>query len=339
LCIGEALLDCIANEANVSAEKMMRDGSFTAFPGGAPANVATALSKLGTSIAFAGCVGNDEDGTILSTLFVEQNVDITLLRRANYPTRRVMVTKSQEGDRTFAGFYGDLPADAFADCHYEASCIFEHDEAVAVIDSAKWLVCGTLSLAFDQTADTMKRIVDRGLEGGAKLCLDINWRPVFWPTDAETRARKEIFRFAQRAHVVKLTDEEAEWLLNISADEALADPSLVHQCFPDALAVLVTAGSKGASYSMLGHAGQVEPFQVNVAETTGAGDAFTAGFLHSVLEADIFGKTVPQQLEASIDKVVRFASAVGAITCTSEGAIAAQPTLPKVESFLIRLPV
>jgi fructokinase len=345
LCIGEALLDCIANDANVSAEKMMRDGSFTAFPGGAPANVAIALSKLGTSAAFAGCVGKDEDGTILSNLFVQQNVNVKLLQRAraSYPTRRVMVTKNQDGDRSFAGFYGDLPADAFADCHYEASCIFKDDDeaALAVIDSAKWLVCGTLSLAFDQTADTMKRIVDRGLEGGARLCVDVNWRPVFWPADAETRARTEIVRFARRAHVVKLTDEEAEWLLNMTAHEALADPSLVHQHFPNAIAVLVTAGAKGASYSMMGHRGMVEPFPVKVVETTGAGDAFTAGFLHRALESDIFGKDIPGQLvdASSIDKIVRFASAVGALTCTAEGAIAAQPTLPEVESFLSRLPV
>lgn len=338
LCIGEALFDCIATESDVSAEEMMRDGSFTAFPGGAPANVATALSKLGTSSAFAGCVGNDEEGNLLEELFIREKVDVTLLCRASYPTRRVLVTRTSNGERTFAGFYGNLPADAFADCHYEASSIFANDDAVAVIDRAKWLVCGTLSLAYDQTADTMRRIINRGLEGGAKLCVDINWRPVFWPADAETRARAEIFRFAQSAHVVKLTDEEAEWLLDISAAEALADPTLLHQHFPSALAVLVTAGAKGASYSMLGHHGQIEPFQVNVVETTGAGDAFTAGFLHSAMEADIFGAHVREPLKA-IDKIVHFASAVGALTCTLEGAIAAQPTLSNVESFLSSLPV
>lgn len=175
----------------------MRDGSFTAFPGGAPANVATALSKLGTSSVFAGCVGNDEEGNLLETLFIQQKVDVTLLCRASYPIRRVMVTRtSKNGERTFAGFYGDVPAGAFADCHHEASSIFTNDDAIAVIDGAKWLVCGTLSLAYDQTADTMKRIINRGLEGGAKLCVDINWRPVFWPGDAETRARAEIFHFA-----------------------------------------------------------------------------------------------------------------------------------------------
>ena len=132
-----------------------------------------------------------------------------------------------------------------------------------------------------------------------------------------------------------MTDEEAEWLVGIAAAEALQDPNRIHEeFFPKAEALLVTAGEKGASYSIRnGATGRVEPFQVQVKETTGAGDAFTAGFLHSVIS------TLDNELPKDRDKchdTVRFAAAVGALTCTSEGAIAAQPTLAEVEAFLTK---
>jgi len=242
LCIGDALFDCIANDNVCSIEDMMMlTNAWTAWPGGAPANVATALCKLGTTSAFAGCLGADTDGDAIQTLLEQTGVDVTLLQRTDkYPTRRVMVIRDQvSGDRVFAGFY-----------------------------------------------------------------------------------------------------DEAHWLLGISASDALAKPELVAQAFPHACAVLVTAGEKGASYSIVGHTGKVEPFHVTVLETTGAGDAFTAGFIHGLLSLNLdivmFNEQVPCEDQPEvIQNIVRLAAAVGALTCTSEGAIAAQPTFDEVESFLI----
>ena len=108
----------------------------------------------------------------------------------------------------------------------------------------------------------------------------------------------------------------------------------MHQEFPKALAVLVTAGEKGSSYSMSGSVGRVEAIQVNVVETTGAGDAFTAGFLHGLLSRGDVDSLSTDELALIADDLVRFATVVGALTCTREGAIAAQPTFQEVESFL-----
>lgn len=348
LCIGDALFDCIANDdaRGLSVEEMLGKGSWRAFPGGAPANVATACRKLGTSSAFVGCLGADEDGDELETLLHDTGVDVTLLQRATdgSPTRRVMVTRSLEGDREFGGFYGGRSADEFADCQLDYRLIFPENDgiqgmATTLIAEADWFVCSTLSLAFEKSADTIHKLVNRGLESGSRLCVDINWRPVFWPLSAEDEAREEIFSFAQRAHIVKLTDEEAEWLLGIPPAEALSDPSKIHEKFPNALGVLVTAGEKGAAYSLLGACGRVEPFAVDVQETTGAGDAFTAGILHGLLsletDLDSFEARVsPDERKKRIDPLVRFAAATGALTCTKEGAIAAQPTFADVETFL-----
>jgi fructokinase len=192
----------------------------------------------------------------------------------------------------------------------------------------EWLVCSTLSLAFEHSSEAVHHLVDRGLAGGARLYVDVNWRNVFWSN--EQVAREKILEFAQRADVVKLTDEEAMWLLGIP--DALACPQDVSECFPRAFAVLVTAGEKGASYSIFRHCGKVEPFRVDVKETTGAGDAFTAGFLHALSSLD--HDTLEEEPQFA-ENMVRFAAAVGALTCTRDGAIAAQPTMNEVEAFLI----
>jgi fructokinase len=355
VCLGDALFDCIANDdaRGLSVEEMVKRKAWTPFPGGAPANVATACCKLGTRSAFVGCVGADHDGDELEAMFREIGVDVTLLQRTtgSSPTRRVMVTRSEEGDREFGGFYGGRGADAFADCqldsktlllecHAETSQDSSRANNAIIIDTAKWIVSSTLSLAFEKSADSIHQLVDRGLEGGARLYVDINWRPVFWPSGSEEAARAKILGFAQRAHIVKMTDEEAEWLLGVPMSEALSDPSRIHKEFPCALGVLVTAGEKGASYSLLGSTGRVEPFRVDVQETTGAGDAFTAGILHGLLSLDMDLGSFETEVSADdrsevVDQIVRFAAAVGALTCTKEGAIAAQPSFAEVESFLI----
>jgi hypothetical protein len=112
LCVGDALFDCIANNEakGLSMSRVVEAGAWTAFPGGAPANVASALVKLGTRAAFAGCVGADGDGDALQSLLEDIGVDISLMQRSETaPTRRVMVERSVDGDRSFAGFWQGAP--------------------------------------------------------------------------------------------------------------------------------------------------------------------------------------------------------------------------------------
>ncbi len=338
VCVGDALLDCIATKeaSGWSLEKMTSENAWTAFPGGAPANVATACVKLGTSAAMCACIGTDDDGDLIQQVLQETGVDISLLQRTSeLPTRRVMVTRSMDGNREFGGFHENRPADAFADCLLDESLLFP--KATTMLKNAQWIVSSTLSLAFPKSNQAVHSLVHHALQqGGVKLFVDVNWRPVFWQ-QPETYARNVIFEFTQQAHVVKLTDEEAEWLLGIPASEALEHPRRIHDQFPNAQAVLVTGGEKGASYSLFGCTGHVNVLHVNVVETTGAGDAFTAGFLHALgmVDGDVNDSTSQEERQEMAHDVVVFASTVGALTCTEEGAIAAQPTFDQVESFLL----
>ncbi|KAL3936939.1 MAG: hypothetical protein SGBAC_007854, partial [Bacillariaceae sp.] len=346
LTVGDALLDCIANDdaRGLSVDEMVDGNKWTAFPGGAPANVAAACCKLGTKAAFLGCLGQDEDGNQLETLLKDIGVDTSLLQRdeSNGPTRRVMVTRSMEGDREFGGFYEGRAANEFADCNLDIPEDYDND--APLFANVKWIVSSTLSLAFPQSGSALKEIVSNAMDQGARLYVDVNWRPVFWPDTPEAVARSEIWEFCQNAKIIKMTDEEAEWLLpGISPEQALESPTSIHELFfPNAMAVLVTAGEKGASYSMFLEdgmcSGKVDPFEVPVAETTGAGDAFTAGFIHALSQAmeesPAFLYSCDDAKKEQVHEIVEFAAAVGALTCTTAGAIAAQPTLGQVQSFL-----
>jgi fructokinase len=371
LCIGEALWDCIADESarGMNVNELLASKRWTAFPGGATANVAAACAKLGTRAAFAGCVGDDDDGReLIKILGTNYGVDVSLVQQQSssqdYPTRRVMVTRDQlTGDRAFGAFFPTTrAADDFADAHFNADVLLKQAEPVfqqlEQSSYTMWMVCGTLSLAYPESARAIRAMVQRGKAvsgiGRCRLLVDVNWRPVFWKcsdnhddTDSvaiEMDARRQILKFLQYADVIKLTDEEAEWLLGIPAATSLEEPTLIAKEFPKAFAVLVTAGEKGASYSMWHGtiSGRVSALdKIEVVETTGAGDAFTAGFLHQLILQqldgdweDIARKLPLDQRAALAKKLVQFASIVGGLTCTAQGAMAAQPTLSEVESYM-----
>ncbi|MEO0490951.1 MAG: PfkB family carbohydrate kinase, partial [Cyanobacteria bacterium J06659_2] len=97
LCFGEALVDCLADQPGLPLAAVT---SWTTYPGGAPANVAAALAKLGSTSRFVGCVGNDESGRALIATLAEAgvNCDYATLHRT-LPTRLVYVLRDQQGDR------------------------------------------------------------------------------------------------------------------------------------------------------------------------------------------------------------------------------------------------
>jgi fructokinase len=344
LCNGEILFDCIANPdaAGRSLEQITNDKSYKPYTGGAPANVACALVKLGRKAAYAGAIGDDEDGSNLLQVLQEHKVNTQLVQRIpKSKTRRCMVTRDKQGDRTFAGFSDGLPSSSFADCKHDFLPQERSADAelLAEIEPVAWLVQGTLGMATPLSAATKQQLQAAVQQQKGVSLVDINWRPVFWPDCSEADARATILRFAQAADLIKITDEEADWLCGVDAATALKQPQTVRKHFPRSKAVLVTAGPKGAAWDVLGYTGCVKPCDVEVQETTGAGDAFTAGFVHSMLDFN-FGLKLEREGKLSTDeqarvkRAVQFASAVGALTCTADGAIDAQPTLQQVETFL-----
>jgi fructokinase len=314
LCIGEILFDRLADEPGKKLDEVK---SWTSYPGGAPANVACASVKLGTSAGFIGCVGQDEPGNTLVNLLQEIGVDITgVQRHPRAPTRQIDVLRSLGGDREFAGF-GDRQTTEFADCYLQASQL-----PTALFENADYLVLGTLELAYPQTRQAIAKALELAERYDVKILLDVNWRPMFWPDLHQ--AQPLIQDLIKQIDFLKLSTEEAEWLFDT------IDPGAIAHRLNSVEGVLITAGKKGCYYCLSDIEGYAPSFNINAIDTTGSGDAFVAGFLHQLCQQGIkhLGK-------AEIAKqIVTYANAVGALTATQPGAIAAQPTVDRVEAFL-----
>ena len=314
ICLGEILSDLIADQSERSIEQVT---SWTTYAGGAPANVACGLRKLGINSAFIGCVGKDQRGEQLIALLDALGVDTTGVQYPpTLPTRQVYVTRDAGGDRHFAGFGGIKTTD-FADTALNGDLLAEN-----IFKNADYLVMGTLGLAYPPARAAMMRALELAKIYGVKVLIDINWRPVFWPN--LEAAPDRIRDFIVRADLLKCSEEEAAWLFGTDT------PVRISSQYPNLGAILVTGGAKGCKYHLGENSGTVEAFTGEVVDTTGAGDGFVAGFL---ARASLGGDQIGENADLARNAVI-YACAVGAMVTRAAGAIASQPTREQVEEFL-----
>ena len=178
LCLGEILFDLLADQIGRSLDLVE---SWTAYPGGAPANVACALTKLGSTSGFIGCIGEDEPGNQLIQVLQASGVDVSgVQRHKTAPTRQVYVVRTEEGDRIFAGF-GDLDTTEFADTQLLADELPEK-----LFAEADFLVLGTIALAYPHSRASVYRALQLAEQYNVMVVLDVNWRSVFWQQDTDT---------------------------------------------------------------------------------------------------------------------------------------------------------
>lgn len=314
LCLGEILFDCLADQVGLKLEQVK---SWTPYPGGAPANVACGLTKLGTPAGFIGAVGEDETGNSLVRLLQEVGVDTTgIQRHSTAPTRQIYVVRDLAGDRSFAGF-GEYDTTEFADTQLKADLLPQ-----SLFQEADFLVFGTLELAYPESARAIHRALELAELYDIKIVLDVNWRPVFWPD--HNMALPKIRELFKQVDFIKLSKEEAEWLFDTT------DPGAITYRLNTVEGVLVTDGQRETSYCLGEIEGKLPTFSVSVVDTTGAGDSFLAGFIHQICEYGLAKLNDPE----TVKKIITYANAVGALTTMKPGAIASQPTAAEVETFL-----
>ncbi|MEH1841936.1 MAG: carbohydrate kinase [Nostoc sp.] len=314
LCLGEVLFDCLADQLGLKLEEVK---SWTPYPGGAPANVACALVKLGTPAGFIGAVGEDEPGNALVKLLQNIGVETTgVQRHPTAPTRQVYVTRDLAGDRTFAGF-GKYDTAEFADTRLQAKQLPN-----SLFEEADFLILGTLELAYPESEKAIHHALDLAERYDLKIVLDVNWRPVFW--DEPKIAHQKIPELFKRVDFLKLSKEEAEWLFET------ADPGAITYRLASIEGVLVTDGENGCSYCLGENEGKLAAFSIPVVDTTGAGDSFLAGFIHQLSQHGIHSLRDAETAK----RIVTYASAVGALTTIKPGAIASQPTDAEIQAFL-----
>lgn len=315
ICLGETLIDLLANQLGVPLEDVT---DWTPYPGGAPANVACGLVKLGTPTTLISCLGKDDVGTSLAKLLTEIGINSAGLQyHTTAPTRQIYVTRSIDGDRTFAGFINQIPSDEFADAFLDAHQITE-----SLFSQAKLLAIGTISLANPISYQATDRALELAHKYQLQIFVDVNWRSMFW--DDRDRAKSIIHQVLTQADFIKMSDDEAQWLF-----ESI-EPQLIRNRLPNSQGVLITAGAKGCYYSLAHQTGFVPAFNVPAIDTTGAGDSFVAACIHQLCQQGI---EAIQNSETATD-LIKYASAAGAITTLKPGAIDAQPTHAEVVQFL-----
>lgn len=311
LCIGDLLIDFVPT---VTGTGLIDAPEFRKAPGGAAANVAVGVARLGLRSAFMGMVGSDPFGVFLADTLLKAGVDTLPLRfTAAARTALAFVSLRADGEREFL-FYR----------HPSADMLFTPQEVDTVaVDAAPVLHFDSISLASENPRAASLFAADRALAAGHIVSYDVNLRLPLWPDAAA--AADGIRAGLEKAHVVKLSDDELDFLTG-SRDPLVARRALWH----DRMQLMtVTRGAGGSVWLTRDRSGEVASFKVEAVDTTGAGDGFMAGLLAGIAR----DHKVPAEPER-LDEICRFANAVGALTTLERGAIPALPTIDAVQAFL-----
>lgn len=309
---GEMLIDFVPDESGVS---LAESQGFLKAPGGAPANVACAIAKLGGSAAFIGKVGKDEFGYMLADILKKNGVNTDgVLFDEHARTALAFVTLKKDGEREFM-FYRNPSADML---------LKESELKMDMIKKAKIFHYGSISLITEPCRSAHMVAMKAAKQAGVLLSYDPNVRLPLWPS-AEA-ARVGIKSIWNEADFIKVSDDEVEFLTQKSADNEDAVKSLWH----DGLKLMVvTDGEKGCRYYTKSFKGKVPGCKVKAIDTTGAGDAFVGSLLVSMAkDTSIFTD------EAKLKQALAFSNACGAICTTKKGAIPALPTTSEAQALL-----
>jgi len=318
VCLGELLIDFVSLESGVSLEQAP---AFQKAPGGAPANVAVGLAKLGHEVGFIGKVGDESFGHFLANVLQENGVDISGLSfDSETRTMLAFVSLTSEGERDFM-FYRHPSADMR---------LTPEDIPENLIEQAAIFHYGSISLISEPCRSATCRALDIARESGVLISYDPNLRLGLW--ENEQRAKQEILAGMSSADLVKVNDDELEFL---TGTRKLEDGAKKLLTIGPKL-VVVTLGGEGSFFYTDTAAGHVPGNAVKAVDTTGAGDGFVAGLLSGLLAYCEPGKTYVFPGKAELEACCRVANAVGALATTKRGAIPALPTRDQAEALLHR---
>lgn len=310
--LGELLIDftCLSTDT---------DGypTMAAHPGGAPANYLAALTKFGAKTAMIGKVGSDAFGRLLIKTLKGAGIDTRgMLVSDDVFTTLAFVTLDDSGDREFS--FARKPG---------ADTQLRFDEIdLSVIDASKVLHFGTLSMTNEPARDATYKAVEYAAGHGKLISFDPNLRKPLW--DDLDEAKRQMLWGLKHADIVKISDEETEFLFGIAPEEAAKH---IIDSFGVRL-VYVTCGAEGCFYRTKTASGFVKALSgIAVKDTTGAGDIFGGSAMYGLLRAG----GVPEKLTAEeLENIVSFACASAGLSTTKVGGISSVPELGEVEAAM-----
>ena len=303
VALGELLIDF----TNVSADP---EGypTMAAHPGGAPANFLAALSKFGAKAALLGKVGSDTFGKLLVSTLQKAEIETRgLVIDPDVFTTLAFVTLDETGNREFA--FARKPG---------ADTRLSFDEIdLSLIDEAKVFHFGTLSLTNEPARSATCKAVAYAKAAGKLITYDPNLRKPLW--DDLEEAKKQLLWGLGQADVVKISDEEVEFLFGLGVEAGAQH--ILHN-FGVKL-VFVTCGAEGCFFQNRNAHGHVPSLQgIRVVDTTGAGDIFGGSAVWKLLQ---LGKAPEDLEEQELRETVRFACTAAGLSTTKPGGISSVP--------------
>jgi fructokinase len=302
LCLGEALVDLLPERAG----PLEACGRFEPCPGGAPANVATGLARLGVRVGFRGVVGDDPFGRLLAARLGAEGVECALRFTPERPTGMWFVALDARGERSFFSPNARFSADKL---------LRSADVDRALLARARWLHVGTSAHVLPEGRAALRAAVGAARELGVLVSFDPNVRLHLWDDLAPLRAL--CADVLPRCAVAKLAEDEALFCTG-ERDPERAAGRLVELGVGIAC---VTLGRDGALVRRGPDLLRVPAEEVPVVDTTGAGDGFLAGLLAALARAGPPAGLPKEELE----RAVRFANRVAARVVGRLGAVAGLP--------------
>ncbi len=318
LCFGEALIDFLARPGDAPDAPR----AFLQFAGGAPANVAVSVARLGGNAQFIGMLGRDMFGDFLLDSLRDAGVGTDgIVRTSDAKTALAFVALDADGERSFS-FHRPPAADLlFRDEHF----------IPAMFEGAAALHACSNSLTEPAIAEATYAGLRRARTAGALASVDLNLRQVLWA--AEVDPTPWLWRLLDEAVLVKLARNELDYLAEpLGSEDAVFDRLFAGH----ARLVLVTDGAADMHWRTRAARGTVAGFRVRSIDTTAAGDAFVGGLLFALVQQGVDAPRFDAFIndEAAIRDAMRFGAACGALAVTRHGAFAAMPTHADVQRLL-----
>ena len=302
IALGEALIDFVPIDVGCELKEVT---GFMKSPGGAPANVAACVAKLGQKAKVMTQLGEDAFGDFLIESMYKAGIDITSILRTNKAnTALAFISLKEDGEREFS-FYRKPSADMLLEADSIKEDYFEEGDILHFCSVN--LVDAPVRKAHDRAIEIAK-------SKGCIICFDPNVRLPLWE---DHKAYQEVIRaYIPHVNILKVSDEELTFITGIE-EEALALEWLKAQ-----VDVLVyTKGKDGAQIITNAHIVEHLGFPTKAVDTTGAGDSFIGAILYNLLNEEVTLSTMKAMSREQWESILCFANATAAIVVTRKGAI------------------
>ena len=314
--IGEGLIDFIPEEKGVSLKEVK---NFKMVVGGAPANVAAAIAKLGGKSSFICKLGKDSFGDLIVHTLNDLGVDTKyILRTHKANTALAFVSLDKNGERDFV-FYRNPSADMLLNENEVEDIEFTKEDILHFC---------SVDLIDAPVKNAHINVIENMMNKEGIISFDPNVRLNLWYS--KSKCRDTILNFIPKANILKVSSDELEFITGIKSEQ-----EGLNSLFKGNVELIVyTKGNKGASLITKKCMVSTDGINVKVKDTTGAGDAFIGAILYSIKNKNITKEELIHLSEYDLKDMLNFANVCGALTTTKKGVIDALPFKDDVLNFL-----